>query len=314
MERNDIGEQINRILRSETFSDKDQLKKLLEVLFKNFDSQTALKPDRIIRELWPEEIKTKQSADVATEINRLRKALKTYYDSEGQTDPIRITLPNRSAFAPDGTKEKRWIAAEPLEDHKDSALSSVLPRNSRRWLKISVAGVAICIVSGVVALVASADRKPQSGRIDNSELVIMNAEGKELWRKSFPAGFWNEYYRDGIATHLYSQDGLESHLWFGDLDGDGQTDVLLLYHPATDPKSHSTTLICYSGSGKEKWRWTPGRVLPETASVPSVYITMGFGVLPPTRNQHGRIVVMSRHEYYYPTQIAVVDTNGKTLS
>ena len=67
-------------------------------------------------------------------------------------------------------------------------------------------------------------------------------------------------------THLYSQDGLESHLWFGDLDGDGHTEVLFLYHPAADPKSHSTMLICYSDSGKEKWRWTPGRVLPETES------------------------------------------------
>ena len=41
---------------------------------------------------------------------------------------------------------------------------------------------------------------------------------------------------------------------------------------------------------------------------------MGFGVLPATNDQHRRIVVMSRHEYYYPTQIAVVDANGKTLS
>ena len=107
---------------------------------------------------------------------------------------------------------------------------------------------------------------------------------------------------------------MESHLWFGDLDGDGHTEVLFLYHPATDPKSHSTTMICYSEQGKEKWSWTPGRALPEVESVPSVYITMGFGVLSAAKNQHRRIVVMSRHEYYYPTQIAVVDSTGKTLS
>jgi hypothetical protein len=55
-------------------------------------------------------------------------------------------------------------------------------------------------------------------------------------------------------------------------------------------------------------------VLPELDSVPSVYIAMGFGVLPTANGQHRRIVVMSRHEYYYPTQIAVVDTKGMTLS
>jgi len=58
----------------------------------------------------------------------------------------------------------------------------------------------------------------------------------------------------------------------------------------------------------------PREISAETESVPSVYITMGFGVLPSTHDQHRRIIVMSRHEYYYPTQIAVVDANGKTLS
>lgn len=315
MEPNGVEEQMRRILQSETFSDKDQLKKLLEVLFRNLDSQSTLKPDRIIRELWPEETKTKQSADVATEINRLRRALKAYYDSEGRIDPIRITLPNRAAPAPDGTKERRWIAAELREGHEATACSGVPVGNPHRWLKFAIAVLAICIVGCViVVLVTSADRQPQSGRIDNAALVIVNAEGKELWRKSFPNGFWSDYYRDGVSTHLYSQDGLESHLWFGDLDGDGHTDVLLLYHPARDSKSHSTTLICYSSSGKEKWRWSPGRVLPEIQEVPPVYITMGFRVLQPADHQHVRIVVMSRHEYYYPTQIAVVDNRGRTLS
>ena len=140
------------------------------------------------------------------------------------------------------------------------------------------------IAFGLVAYFAvralTADSRPQSGRIDNSDLVIMNAEGKELWRKSFPNGFWSKYYHDGIESHLYDQDGFETHLRFSELDGDGNTGVLFLYHPATNPKSHSTTLICYSDQGKETWRRTPGRVLPELDSVPSVYITMGFGVLP----------------------------------
>jgi hypothetical protein len=314
MEPNEVRKQIDKILLSESFKDKDQLKKLLEVLFKNLDTQTTLKPDRVIKELWPEEITAKSSADVATEINRLRKALKCYYDGEGKNAPIRVNLPNRSAPSHDGTREKRWIVLEPWEDVEDSTPPNVPPVSSRRWLSISVAILVICIVGCVIVLVVSADRRPQSGRIDNSELVIVNAEGKELWRKTFPGGFWSDYYQDGLAKHLYFQDGVQTHLWFGDLDGDGHTEVLLLYHPATDPKSHSTTLICYSDSGKEKWHWTPGRVLPELDSVPSVYIAMGFGVLPTANGQHRRIVVMSRHEYYYPTQIAVVDTKGMTLS
>ena len=94
-----ISEQIDRILRSQSFAHKSQLRKLLEILHKNIDSQTTLKPDQVIKELWPEETRTKRSADVATEINRLRHALESYYNGEGKTDPITITLPNRSVSA-----------------------------------------------------------------------------------------------------------------------------------------------------------------------------------------------------------------------
>lgn len=332
MERGDIREQIKKILLSESFTGKDQLKKLLEILVSNMDSQTLLKPDRVIRELWPEEIKTKQSADVATEMNRLRKAVKAYYETEGLTDPIIISFPNRSGPALDGNREKRWIAADPrriAENHPSVPTlrsapdlpevqvqqpSPVFRKKYRKGVIIITAMVVFGIATYIAARTLTTDDRPQSGRIENSELVIVNAEGKELWRKSFPAGFWSEYYENGLENHLYSQDGLESHLWFGDLDEDGHTEVLLLYHPAADPKSQSTTLICYSDSGKEKWRWTPGRDLRETESVPSVYISMGFGVLPAANGNHRRIVVLSRHEYYYPTQIAEVDTNGKTIS
>jgi hypothetical protein len=338
MEREAISSQINKILHSESFADKDQLQRLLEILFNNIDAPTGLKPDRVIRELWPEEVKTKRPADVATEMNRLRRVLKTYYETEGQTDSILVALPNRSAATQDGTKERRWIFAEPrMSESTDPATStsqlssihselpirpgvpvpepSSVPRvKSRKGLIAAAVLVAFSVGVYVAVRALTADNRPQSGRIDNSELVIMNAEGKELWRKTFPGGFWSKYYEDGLATNLYYQDGLDTHFWFGDLAGDGHTDVLLLYHPAMDPKSHSTTLICYSDTGKEKWRWNPGRDLPELNPVPSVYITMGFGVLPAPHNERRRIVVMSRHEYYYPTQIAIVDSDGKTLS
>ncbi len=112
MDRAASQDQIDRIVQSKAFAGKTQLVKLLQVLFDRMDSQATLKPDCVIRELWPTETRTKRSADVATEINRLRKALECYYDGEGVTDPIVICLPNRSALA-NGVKEKRWIAAEP---------------------------------------------------------------------------------------------------------------------------------------------------------------------------------------------------------
>jgi hypothetical protein len=52
MDRAEISDQIIRILHSQSLANKSQLRKLLEVLSNNLDSQAALKPDRVIRELY----------------------------------------------------------------------------------------------------------------------------------------------------------------------------------------------------------------------------------------------------------------------
>src|SRR5215471_20659278 len=132
-----IKEQVEKILRSQSLVNKAQLRKLLGVLAKNMDSQSALSPDLVIKELWPKEIRTKRSADVATEMNRLRHALDSYYEREGKTDPIRIILPNRAALSADGTHETRWITAIPRDDIQSPALDrlSVPQADPRRKQK-----------------------------------------------------------------------------------------------------------------------------------------------------------------------------------
>lgn len=301
MDRTSISKQIDRILRSQSFASKSQLRKLLEVLFENMDSQTTLKPDRVIKELWPNETRTKGSADVAAEMNRLRRALESYYNGEGKTDPIIVSLPNRSVPAPDGTQEKRWIVAKSRGDSEDRP--PVPPVNSRRGMNIAAALAALCILAYISIRMLAADGRPQSGRLDGATLRIMNAEGKELWSKGFPDGFWPEFYDQGVAPRIR----------FVDLDGDGHTSVLLLYHPATSPRSHSTTLICYSDRGKEKWRWTPGRELPELEGTPATFRTVALVVLK-AEKKASRIVVSSIHDPWWPDQLAILDSNGKTTS
>lgn len=310
-----ISGQIDRILHSQSLASKGQLRKLLEILHKNMESQATLKPEGVIRELWPSETRTKSSADVATEINRLRHALESYYKDEGKSDPITIFLPNRSVHAPNGLQEKRWIAATPrggIEEHPSEAagapappLNPAVPRvDPRRGLKIVCAAAAFGIVAFLAIRMLAADKRPQSGRLDGTTLTILNAEGKELWNKNFPDGFWRDYYDRRMAPGI----------WFRDLEGDGHTDVLLLYHPAVSPISHSTTLICYSDRGKERWRWTPGRALPELEGSPPTFLTVGLGILKSADGRPSRIVVSSYHQPFYPHQIAILDSNGKMLS
>jgi hypothetical protein len=312
MEPSAISDQIDKILRSQTFASKGQLRKLLEVLFQNMDSQTNLTPDLVIKELWPGETRTKRAADVATEMNRLRHALESYYNGEGKTDPISICLPNRAVIAPDGTHETRWIVAKPREGetaglrHASEDQQPIPYVSARRGLKLAAAIAAIGIVGYVSIRVLAVHDQPTFGRLDGSTLMILNAEGKELWRKTFPEGFSADWY--------YGMD-LATHIWFGDLEGKGHTSVLFVYSPASSPQSpHSSTLICYSDQGKEKWRWTPGRDLPELAGSPATYGTHALRVLKATEKRPPRIVVLSQHNPWWPSQIALLDSNGKTIS
>src|SRR5215471_9985820 len=230
MEPTAISEQIEKILRSQSFATKGQLRKLLGVLAKNMDSQSALNPDLVIKELWPEEIRTKRSADVATEMNRLRHALDAYYEREGKTDPIRIILPNRAALSADGTHETRWIIAIPRDgtregvavDHLPS--SQVNPRARRKKIALIAALVAVLSVGAYILFrVLATHGEPSFGRLDGSTLAIMNAEGKELWRKTFP---------DGFAPDWYDEKSKAPRIWIGDLEGNGHSSVLFAQSPA----------------------------------------------------------------------------------
>ena len=354
MDRDAVRGQIDKILRSKTLAGKDQLRRLLEVLWRNWDSQSTLQPYRVIKELWGENADVKRSSNLATEMGRLRKELEIYYSDEGTADPVTIWLPNRARPGVDGQRERRWIDADdrevietppitsvpelaapepsapfrPSETPSDPIISTVgdapsdppgspappvlqppdsliASRARMHWgLKlatlITVVGLAVYFTFRLL----SSDGEPQFGRLDGATLTVMNAEGKELWHKNFPDGF----------SHRYYEQGLEPKIWFGDLEGDGHAEVLLLYQPSGAPEEHSTTLICYSNRGNEKWRWTPGKDLPEMAGSPSYFVTERLAVLKANAAEKRRIVVSSHHHLFYPHQIAIVDTNGKTIS
>jgi hypothetical protein len=316
MNPSEIEKQVNKVLQSRTFASKAQLRRLLEILHRNIESQDNLNPSAVIQELWPDEVRTKRSADVATEMNRLRRALEDYYESEGGSDEVVVFLPNRAAAAANGPQEKRWIAAQTRNGREAAEENPPAPAKRKANRPGRVAWLSVAAVLLVGALVGAGyfgfreigrQGEPRSARIEGTSLVILNAEGKEKWRKSFPEGFGPEsYYEHGLAQRI----------WFADLDGKGHVSVLFSYLPAASTQQHSSTLICYSDRGKEQWRWTPGRPLPETAEYPMPYKTHALGVLKATAERGARIAVASDIDPWWggPSQVALLDTNGKLLS
>ncbi len=337
MEASPTTDQIRTILRSQTFANKRQLRKLLEILSEHVACQHLLTTELIIRELWPDEVRTKRSADVATEMNRLRHALKDYYESEGASDGILVTLPNRALASVNGTLERLWITvgARGVEDtsagvplgeftpnRSQDAQRSGFPdrrisRNNWQHLpaKRTVAAASALFVAVLIALYVSLRAielpdQPKFARLDGSVLRVMDSEGKELWSKGFPDGVGPDYYYNEKLSWVGG-----THVWFADLEGKGHTSVLFSYSPATPGiEAHSSTLICYSDRGKEKWRWSPGRYLPELNGSPATYFIHSLGILRPTKERPLRIVVASQQIPWWPSQIALLDTNGKTVS
>ena len=301
MDSSAISGQINKILQSQSFAKKNQLKKLLEVLFRNMDTP-GLTPDQVIQELWPGEIRTKRASDVATEMNRLRHALKAYYEGEGASDPVIITLPNRTVPAADGTYETRWMVAAPRPSGEEKIRLTQNRRAPAKKIAFAAALIALAIATYIVVGLFTLPDQPTLFRMDGSSLIVMDKDGKELWRKAFP---------DGIEPAWSFSNG--KRVWFADLEGKGHTSVLFSYLSASS-QSRSSYLICYSDTGKEKWRWTAGRALPELAGSSPIFRTVGVGILKATSKTPLRIVAESEHLLWWPAQIALLDTSGKTVS
>ena len=195
-----IRDQVDRILHSQSFATKGQLRKLLEVLNRNMESQAALTTELVIQELWPEETRTKHAKDVATEVNRLRRALKSYYESEGASDAILINLPNRAPTTGDGAHERPWIAAQlrngpsavdpnlSLEYGPDVAVRAT---PATRPLLAFLAGAVVVVTAGLAFLfrpTLPAPRITGSTQVthDGRDKERMVTDGTRIYFSSYP--------------------------------------------------------------------------------------------------------------------------------
>lgn len=249
---------------------------------------------------------------VRVEAGRLRLRLAEYYKELGRHDAIHIDLP-RGAYVPVFSRNGVEPALEEPADRVSEAGSPqrrdevVRPRDERRR-PAAIVVVAAMVVIGIAAYllirVLARDTWPAAERLEGSTLIISNAKGEELWRKSFSEGFLPDYHARGVAPRI----------WFGDLNGDGHAEVLFAYRPGVNPTTRSATLICYLDRGKEAWRWTPGRALPELEGSPATFDIRDFVIMKGSAKTHARIVVAGSHVPFHLSQIAILDAKGKMIS
>ncbi len=181
---------------------------------------------------------------------------------------------------------------------EDTKASVAEVRRSRKTLLLLVlAGAALILIIGAWSL-RGGGPKPASIRLAENSAVVFDEGGRELWRKVF-------------AGKLESQD-LDTMSWIGDLDGDGQTE--LLFVETTTPFRSGSVLHCYSQDGRERWQFKPGKPVRTVAEAfTGPYYITHIGVERLGGRKEMRIVVEGSHYLYYPSQIAMLAMDGELI-
>lgn len=166
---------------------------------------------------------------------------------------------------------------------------------------LALSGLAAVLLVAAAIRFHRPSRELADWRVENSALIALDAKGGELWR--FALG------RE-LNASIYKRQDTTPAAWIDDVDGDGRRELLFCHH--YDGASHGD-LICFSESGKEKWRWTPGRSaasFPEEMSPP--YFADRVRVL--RWNGHVRILVTAIHHTWFACQFAMLDGQGRQLA
>jgi tetratricopeptide (TPR) repeat protein len=232
-----LQDQVDRIVGGVTFAQKAQLRSLLRILADHYQSQTALQPARVIRDLWPDD-GSRESRDLAAAMYRLRHALGEYYAGEGASDRVLISLPRRAGEAAGEGGFRHWITAEFLEpsgavcDRSSAEPGEVQPVSSQAEIGFAPAGSArqtasfrtvpflrrlIAAIPGIVILLAALAYLLHAVRLNSLHKTSRTAasagdlrhvpvpDAEQLYLRG--RYFWNLRTADSLAkaTDFYTQ-------------------------------------------------------------------------------------------------------------
>lgn len=173
-----------------------------------------------------------------------------------------------------------------------------------KWRRIGLFAVAATVLMTATAVIFVAARPgrghPALHSFEGPFFVVMDQNGSEMWRRRLPAA----------PNPSFADDPNTIPPLFADLDADGNLEVLLAFqqHGSSSPD----VLFCYSASGGLLWTFHPGRVVHTSAEhFARHYRLRSLTVLPAENGRKPRLLVNSRHEPNYPTQMVALNGKGE---
>jgi len=160
--------------------------------------------------------------------------------------------------------------------------------------------------------------KPADFKIVNSSLIILNNKGKELWR--YNTGIENlveeKVYREHFQFKRNREDrpGTRDlpHIIIKDINNDNSSEVL--FSTQTQNEFNEGELFCFDHKGNHMWKFEVGNEMKFGPKVYSQdYRIMGFEVCDLDNDGKLEIIVISIQNPYFPTQLVILDAEGKIL-
>lgn len=162
---------------------------------------------------------------------------------------------------------------------------------------VSFAGLTALLAFGISLVRLPADPRPAHLRAENGALVVMDREGRELWRR----------YLGPELTADRLTDDMRPLVALRDVDGAPGAEVLIAGGPFRDGPGRNV-LLCLGPDGQEKWRYTLHRRMvfgsesfADTYSVPNVWAE-DFD-----RDGAVEVVALARTLLYYPCVVVTLD-------
>lgn len=171
----------------------------------------------------------------------------------------------------------------------------------RKYALLTTVLLLVVAAGGVGAYLTFNRRGPPAlWRVEQNLLIVSDQQGRGLWRKAF-----------GQSLHVrHYESMLPRHAWFDDLDDDGHVETLFVTRFAHTGQ----TLICYSDTGIERWRFVAGRAVSTRGETfGSIYGIIAFSVVPIRKGREKAVVVSCPHGLYYPNQVALLSAGGRLL-
>lgn len=164
---------------------------------------------------------------------------------------------------------------------------------------------------------ARQNSNPAGFRIENSSIILTDAEGKKLGEYS--AQVENLVEEEIYKAHFQVKRNAPEvnsrvlpYILMKDLDNDGRTEVLFSVHTTTG--YGGGLVVCLDQGGRELWSFHGGReLIIGTKNYTDDYRIHGIEVRDLNEDGNQEIIVISDQTPDFPTQLAVLDHNGDTV-